>query len=192
MRRAELPERRARDSNPDVLADAGFQDRCNSHSANPPRLQILPESRRFALIAPSPEYARSFETRRARPDFFRETEADVDPMHQRRGSVTDDSTGSPFAPRDACGVGFIARRSGERTHEVVKLALEASAMWWSSITSRRWWVTAPKRCIRGWRSRRLRRCSLKRRTERQMLMWSVRFPRRHSRRIARRAGQSVW
>ncbi|MDZ7632064.1 MAG: glutamate synthase central domain-containing protein [Gemmatimonadaceae bacterium] len=47
--------------------------------------------------------------------------------HERRGSVTDDSTGSPFAPRDACGVGFIARQSGERTHEVVKLALEASA-----------------------------------------------------------------
>jgi glutamate synthase domain-containing protein 2/glutamate synthase domain-containing protein 1/glutamate synthase domain-containing protein 3 len=52
---------------------------------------------------------------------------DVDPRHERRGSVTDDSTGSPFAPRDACGVGFIARQSGERTHEVVKLALEASA-----------------------------------------------------------------
>ena len=30
-------QRRARDSNPDVLADAGFQDRCNSHSANPPK-----------------------------------------------------------------------------------------------------------------------------------------------------------
>src|SRR3954468_16085085 len=29
-------ERRARDSNPEGLADAGFQDRCNSHSANPP------------------------------------------------------------------------------------------------------------------------------------------------------------
>lgn len=32
--------RRARDSNPDVLADAGFQDRCNSHSANPPELRL--------------------------------------------------------------------------------------------------------------------------------------------------------
>jgi glutamate synthase (ferredoxin) len=50
---------------------------------------------------------------------------DVTPMHERRGSFADDSTGSPFAPRDACGVGFIARQSGERTHEVVKLALEA-------------------------------------------------------------------
>jgi glutamate synthase (ferredoxin) len=51
----------------------------------------------------------------------------VDPRHVRRGSVTDDTTGSPFAPRDACGVGFIARQSGERTHEVVSLALEAAA-----------------------------------------------------------------
>lgn len=33
-------ERRAWDSNPDVLADAGFQDRCNSHSANPPVSKI--------------------------------------------------------------------------------------------------------------------------------------------------------
>jgi glutamate synthase (ferredoxin) len=41
--------------------------------------------------------------------------------------VLDDSTASPYAPRDACGVGFIARQSGERTHEVVKLALEALA-----------------------------------------------------------------
>jgi len=48
-------------------------------------------------------------------------------MHERRGSVTDETTGSPYAPRDACGVGFIARQSGERTHEVVKLALEALA-----------------------------------------------------------------
>ena len=29
-------ERRAWDSNPEVLSDAGFQDRCNSRSANPP------------------------------------------------------------------------------------------------------------------------------------------------------------
>lgn len=47
--------------------------------------------------------------------------------HDRRGSIHDDETGSPYAPRDACGVGFIARQSGERTHEVVQLALEASA-----------------------------------------------------------------
>jgi hypothetical protein len=32
-----LRQRRARDSNPQVLADAGFQDRCISHSASPPR-----------------------------------------------------------------------------------------------------------------------------------------------------------
>ena len=45
----------------------------------------------------------------------------------KRGSFDDTDTGSPYAPRDACGVGFIARQSGERTHEVVQLALEASA-----------------------------------------------------------------
>ena len=44
-----------------------------------------------------------------------------------RGAFLDDTTGSPYAPRDACGVGFIARQSGERTHEVVSLALEAAA-----------------------------------------------------------------
>jgi glutamate synthase domain-containing protein 2/glutamate synthase domain-containing protein 1/glutamate synthase domain-containing protein 3 len=44
-----------------------------------------------------------------------------------RGSFLDETTGSPYAPRDACGVGFIARQSGERTHEVVTLALEAAA-----------------------------------------------------------------
>ncbi|MBL0940762.1 MAG: glutamate synthase large subunit [Gemmatimonadaceae bacterium] len=43
------------------------------------------------------------------------------------GAFLDDTTGSPYAPRDACGVGFIARQSGERTHEVVSLALEAAA-----------------------------------------------------------------
>jgi len=47
--------------------------------------------------------------------------------HDSRGHFFDDATGSPFAPRDACGVGFIARQSGERTHEVVALALEAAA-----------------------------------------------------------------
>jgi hypothetical protein len=31
-----LLKRRARDSNPQVLSDAGFQDRCISHSASPP------------------------------------------------------------------------------------------------------------------------------------------------------------
>ena len=47
--------------------------------------------------------------------------------HRRRGAVDDLDPGSPYAPRDACGVGFIARQSGERTHEVVQLALEAAA-----------------------------------------------------------------
>ena len=47
--------------------------------------------------------------------------------HHARGSYFDDEVGSPYAPRDACGVGFIARQSGERTHEVVSLALEAAA-----------------------------------------------------------------
>lgn len=31
--------RRVRDSNPHALSDAGFQDRCNSHSANSPHCQ---------------------------------------------------------------------------------------------------------------------------------------------------------
>lgn len=48
-------------------------------------------------------------------------------LHDARGSFDDDEVGSPYAPRDACGVGFIARQSGERTHEVVSLALEAAA-----------------------------------------------------------------
>ncbi len=45
----------------------------------------------------------------------------------RRGTLDDTTTGAPYAPRDACGVGFIARQSGERTHEVVQLALAATA-----------------------------------------------------------------
>ena len=48
-------------------------------------------------------------------------------LHSSRGHLSDDATGSPYAPRDACGVGFIARQSGERTHEVVQLAIEAAA-----------------------------------------------------------------
>ena len=35
-------ERRARDSNPQVLSDASFQDWCNSHSASPPTARSLP------------------------------------------------------------------------------------------------------------------------------------------------------
>ena len=47
--------------------------------------------------------------------------------HNASGTLFTDDAGSAYGPRDACGVGFIARQSGERTHEVVTLALEASA-----------------------------------------------------------------
>ncbi len=52
---------------------------------------------------------------------------DTDARHARRGSPEDESLGSPWRPHDACGVGFIARQSGERSHEVTRLALEAVA-----------------------------------------------------------------
>ncbi|MBK9407677.1 MAG: glutamate synthase large subunit [Gemmatimonadetes bacterium] len=48
-----------------------------------------------------------------------------DERHARRGSPDDASPSSPWRPRDACGVGFIAQQSGERSHEVTRLALEA-------------------------------------------------------------------
>ena len=47
--------------------------------------------------------------------------------HTRRAPLEGADAGSPYAARDACGVGFIARQSGERTHEVVELALAAAA-----------------------------------------------------------------
>jgi len=47
--------------------------------------------------------------------------------HTRRATLEGADAGSPYAARDACGVGFIARQSGERTHEVVELALAAAA-----------------------------------------------------------------
>jgi hypothetical protein len=47
--------------------------------------------------------------------------------HSRRAPLEGAEAGSPYAARDACGVGFIARQSGERTHEVVQLALAAAA-----------------------------------------------------------------
>jgi glutamate synthase (NADPH/NADH) large chain/glutamate synthase (ferredoxin) len=47
--------------------------------------------------------------------------------HARRAPLEHAEAGSPYAHRDACGVGFIARQSGERTHEVVQLALAAAA-----------------------------------------------------------------
>ncbi|MBU6365611.1 MAG: glutamate synthase large subunit [Gemmatimonadetes bacterium] len=51
----------------------------------------------------------------------------VAPRHALRGDLRTEDAASPFGPRDACGVGFIARQDGARTHEVVTLALEASA-----------------------------------------------------------------
>ncbi len=51
----------------------------------------------------------------------------ADARHARRGGPEDESLGSPWRPHDACGVGFIARQSGERSHEVTRLALEAVA-----------------------------------------------------------------
>jgi hypothetical protein len=48
-------------------------------------------------------------------------------LQERCGSIMDESTVSPFAARVACGVGFIARQSGERTHEIVALALQSLA-----------------------------------------------------------------
>ncbi len=51
----------------------------------------------------------------------------ADARHARRGGPEDESAGSPWRPHDACGVGFIARQSGERSHEVTRLALEAVA-----------------------------------------------------------------
>ena len=47
--------------------------------------------------------------------------------HAARGVLLSEDPASPYGPRDACGVGFIARQDGARTHEVVALALEASA-----------------------------------------------------------------
>src|SRR5689334_6832811 len=38
LSRCRSRRRRARDSNPEVLTDASFQDWCNSRSANPPTL----------------------------------------------------------------------------------------------------------------------------------------------------------
>ncbi len=49
------------------------------------------------------------------------------PRHVLRADLTGSEAGSPYSARDACGVGFIARQSGERTHEVVELALAAAA-----------------------------------------------------------------
>ena len=47
------------------------------------------------------------------------------PRHARRGDFDDDGPLSPYAPRDACGTGFVARRDGVRSHDVLALGLEA-------------------------------------------------------------------
>src|SRR5215475_8480600 len=44
--------RRVRDSNPQALSGAGFQDRCNSHSANSPQLtDAFPGRRSLCAVA---------------------------------------------------------------------------------------------------------------------------------------------
>ncbi|HEY0776782.1 MAG TPA: glutamate synthase large subunit [Gemmatirosa sp.] len=45
--------------------------------------------------------------------------------HARRGDFDDDGPLSPYAPRDACGTGFVARRDGVRSHDVLAMGLEA-------------------------------------------------------------------
>lgn len=59
----------------------------------------------------------------------RRTEGLVSAHQASALSTTGDAleAGSPFATRDACGTGFIAQRDGIRSHEVVRLALEALA-----------------------------------------------------------------
>ena len=52
--------------------------------------------------------------------------AGTDPRHAARPVGVGDGF-DPSQERDACGVGFIARASGARTHEVVRLAVEAVA-----------------------------------------------------------------
>ncbi|MFZ5624643.1 MAG: glutamate synthase large subunit [Gemmatimonadota bacterium] len=47
--------------------------------------------------------------------------------HAPRGSPACPPANDPWRAQDACGVGFIARQSGQRAHEVVTLALEALA-----------------------------------------------------------------
>ncbi len=47
------------------------------------------------------------------------------PRHARRADFDDDGPLSPYAPRDACGTGFVARSDGVRTHDVLAVGLEA-------------------------------------------------------------------
>jgi len=49
----------------------------------------------------------------------------ADARHARRGNPLDEAPDGPWRPRDACGVGFIAARTGARSQEVTRLALEA-------------------------------------------------------------------
>ena len=48
-----------------------------------------------------------------------------DPRHARRADLEDGGPLSPWAPRDACGTGFVARRDGRAARDVLALALEA-------------------------------------------------------------------
>ncbi len=45
--------------------------------------------------------------------------------HARRADLDGDGPLSPWAPRDACGTGFVARQDGAPSHDVLALALEA-------------------------------------------------------------------
>ena len=60
-----------------------------------------------------------------RPDSVFGTPTKADARHARRGGPEEFGALSPARPHDACGVGFIAQRSGARSHEVTRLAIEA-------------------------------------------------------------------
>ena len=66
---------------------------------------------------------------RPTPPDARNADSPSDPTaarHARRGDPRDhDQPLSPWQPRDACGVGFVAQQAGERSHRVTRLALEA-------------------------------------------------------------------
>jgi len=47
------------------------------------------------------------------------------PRNARRGGPDEVFDASPWRERDACGVGFVARTSGQRSHEITRLALTA-------------------------------------------------------------------
>ncbi|GJG89263.1 glutamate synthase [Gemmatimonadetes bacterium T265] len=69
--------------------------------------------------------------RRARENAVRPGDRPVDGLiaarHARRADLDDDGPLSPWAPRDACGTGFVARRDGTRSHDALAIGLEALA-----------------------------------------------------------------